>query len=280
MREGARRAWLHGRMSLPIFVVDAFTSEPFRGNPAGVVLDHGDDAWMQQVAAEMRHSETAFVRPTARAAASTCAGSRPRSRSTCAGTRRSRARTCSSRRAGSPPTRRSRFHTRGGELRAEHAGAAGVTLDFPVAEPAPAPAEARALRRARYRADRVAAHRRRLLHVRRRRRRRPSARSRPTSAASRGCADVRGVYVDRARRRGLRHRVAVLRAPRRDRRRPRHGFDALRPRRVLGPAARPRRVARVPGVGPRRRVDRRAQGRSGLAHRARATTVLAGELLA
>jgi len=31
-------------MSLSIFVVDAFTSEPFRGNPAAVVLGHGDDA--------------------------------------------------------------------------------------------------------------------------------------------------------------------------------------------------------------------------------------------
>ena len=37
--------------------------EPFRGNPAAVVLGHGDPAWMQRVAAEMKHSETAFVRP-------------------------------------------------------------------------------------------------------------------------------------------------------------------------------------------------------------------------
>ncbi len=51
---------------LPIFLVDAFTSEPFRGNSAGVVLGHGDDAWMQRVAAEMKHSETAFVRPRRR----------------------------------------------------------------------------------------------------------------------------------------------------------------------------------------------------------------------
>lgn len=47
------------------FVVDAFTDAPFRGNPAGVVLLAADDArsdeWMQQVAAEFRHSETAFV---------------------------------------------------------------------------------------------------------------------------------------------------------------------------------------------------------------------------
>ncbi|MFL6077930.1 MAG: PhzF family phenazine biosynthesis protein [Mycobacteriales bacterium] len=47
-----------------IFVVDAFTDRAFAGNPAGVclVLDQPvGDAWMQQVAAEMRHAETAFL---------------------------------------------------------------------------------------------------------------------------------------------------------------------------------------------------------------------------
>src|SRR3954454_10629398 len=52
-------------MSFPIYVVDAFTAEAFRGNQAAVVLGYGDDAWMQQVAAEMKHSETAFLRPRA-----------------------------------------------------------------------------------------------------------------------------------------------------------------------------------------------------------------------
>jgi len=48
-----------------IVVVDAFTAEPYRGNPAAVcVLDEpGDDEWMQLVAREMRHSETAFLHP-------------------------------------------------------------------------------------------------------------------------------------------------------------------------------------------------------------------------
>ncbi|WP_395106927.1 PhzF family phenazine biosynthesis protein [Actinomadura sp. SCN-SB] len=48
-----------------IFVIDAFTDRPFAGNPAGVCLldAPADPAWMQRVAAEMRHSETAFVRP-------------------------------------------------------------------------------------------------------------------------------------------------------------------------------------------------------------------------
>ncbi|MCQ0020430.1 PhzF family phenazine biosynthesis protein [Actinomadura madurae] len=48
-----------------MLIVDAFTARPFAGNPAGVCLlaDAADPAWMQQVAAEMKHSETAFVRP-------------------------------------------------------------------------------------------------------------------------------------------------------------------------------------------------------------------------
>ncbi len=48
-----------------IFQVDAFTSEPFKGNPAGVCVYSGekDADWMQNVAAEMNLAETAFVRP-------------------------------------------------------------------------------------------------------------------------------------------------------------------------------------------------------------------------
>jgi predicted PhzF superfamily epimerase YddE/YHI9 len=45
------------------FIVDAFADRAFAGNSAGVVLldAPADPAWMQAVAAEMRHSETAFV---------------------------------------------------------------------------------------------------------------------------------------------------------------------------------------------------------------------------
>jgi PhzF family phenazine biosynthesis protein len=48
-----------------IYQVDAFTTQPFRGNPAGVcILDHeSESAWMQNVAMEMNLSETAFVFP-------------------------------------------------------------------------------------------------------------------------------------------------------------------------------------------------------------------------
>jgi PhzF family phenazine biosynthesis protein len=50
---------------LPIYVVDAFTAAPFRGNPASVCLLDRElsEPTMQVIAAEMNHSETAFVRP-------------------------------------------------------------------------------------------------------------------------------------------------------------------------------------------------------------------------
>lgn len=50
-------------MKIPIYQVDAFTSEVFSGNPAAVVLlDHWiDDSTLQAVAAENNLSETAFL---------------------------------------------------------------------------------------------------------------------------------------------------------------------------------------------------------------------------
>lgn len=54
-------------MSIPLYQVDAFSSQPFKGNPAGVCLlkTPADDAWMQALAAEMNLSETAFLLPEA-----------------------------------------------------------------------------------------------------------------------------------------------------------------------------------------------------------------------
>lgn len=51
--------------SVEIWQVDAFTTRPFSGNPAGVVLDASglSDAEMQKIAAEMNVAETAFVTP-------------------------------------------------------------------------------------------------------------------------------------------------------------------------------------------------------------------------
>ncbi len=50
-------------MGLSIYQVDAFTDQPFTGNPAAVCLLPGprDASWMQNVAKEMNLSETAFL---------------------------------------------------------------------------------------------------------------------------------------------------------------------------------------------------------------------------
>lgn len=50
-------------MSQKIFQVDAFTAEPYKGNPAGVCILHQarDENWMQSVAREMNVAETAFL---------------------------------------------------------------------------------------------------------------------------------------------------------------------------------------------------------------------------
>ena len=51
------------KRNLPVYVVDAFTTQSFQGNPAAVcVLDRLREAtWLQAVAAEMNLSETAFL---------------------------------------------------------------------------------------------------------------------------------------------------------------------------------------------------------------------------
>lgn len=50
---------------MKIYVMDAFAAKLFGGNQAGVALPEGDvgDETMRLIAAEMKHSETAFVRP-------------------------------------------------------------------------------------------------------------------------------------------------------------------------------------------------------------------------
>ncbi|XP_062989119.1 phenazine biosynthesis-like domain-containing protein [Elgaria multicarinata webbii] len=51
-------------MQISIFIVDAFTDQPFRGNPAAVCLleDELEEGCHQKIAAEMNLSETAFIR--------------------------------------------------------------------------------------------------------------------------------------------------------------------------------------------------------------------------
>jgi PhzF family phenazine biosynthesis protein len=54
-------------MAVPYYHVDSFTSELFAGNPAGVCILSAfpTESIMQKIAAENRHSETAFVVPRA-----------------------------------------------------------------------------------------------------------------------------------------------------------------------------------------------------------------------
>ena len=97
-RCSAKVDWSRGRLKgpadgLPLnypFVMEilryaAFSGDPSGGNPAGIVLDATDldDAAMQQIAADIGYSETAFLIPTGPDDGAACGTSRrsPRSRS-------------------------------------------------------------------------------------------------------------------------------------------------------------------------------------------------------
>jgi len=125
-------------MSRPIFVVDAFASGPFRGNPAAVVLLEAGDtpgaAWMQSVAAEMKHSETAYVQPrtdgafnlrwfTPEVEVDLCGHATLASGHVLWEAGRL------------APDAEAVFHTRGGVLRATRPREGAVQLDFPTAPP-------------------------------------------------------------------------------------------------------------------------------------------------
>ena len=53
------------RFSVPFYQVDAFTKQPFSGNPAAVCImeDEISPEAMLRISAEMNLSETAFVQP-------------------------------------------------------------------------------------------------------------------------------------------------------------------------------------------------------------------------
>jgi len=123
-----------------IYVVDAFSEGPFRGNPAGVMpLELGDvpsDEWMQAVAAEMKHSETAYLQPrgeggfglrwfTPEVEVDLCGHATLASAHVLFET------------GLLAPDADAVFHTRGGELRATREPDGKVQLDFPTAAPQP-----------------------------------------------------------------------------------------------------------------------------------------------
>lgn len=123
---------------MQLYLVDAFTSLPFSGNPAGVCLTDSDDAsWMQAVAAEVNASETAFVdvstlesdgeiglrwfTPTVEVAI-------------CGHATLASAHVLLSNGLGSPLA----FRTASGLLLAEATPSGAIQLDFPIDEPQPA----------------------------------------------------------------------------------------------------------------------------------------------
>lgn len=116
------------------FVVDAFTDVAFRGNPAGVVFFDGvrGDAWMQSLAAELRHSETAFVTPRADGDHDLRWFTPAAEVDLCGHATLATAHALAADGTAGPYA----FHTRSGVLRAEVSGGV-VTLDFPAATLAP-----------------------------------------------------------------------------------------------------------------------------------------------
>ncbi|HOX35364.1 MAG TPA: PhzF family phenazine biosynthesis protein [Methanoregulaceae archaeon] len=118
-------------MNAEIHVIDAFTHKAFRGNPAAVCIPEGepDAAWMQQVASEMRHSETAFLKKepdgwslrwfTPESEVDLCGHATLAAAFVLWNTGREGAGTTI------------RFKTRSGILTARNEGSSGIALDFP-----------------------------------------------------------------------------------------------------------------------------------------------------
>ncbi|MCX3062272.1 PhzF family phenazine biosynthesis protein [Streptomyces beihaiensis] len=118
-----------------IRIVDAFADRPFTGNPAGVLLldTFADDAWMQAVAREVNHAETAFAHPlpTGGEADWALRWFTPAAEvDMCGHATLATAHVLHATGAARGPVR---FATRSGVLTAEPRGDGSVTLDFPTA---------------------------------------------------------------------------------------------------------------------------------------------------
>lgn len=127
-------------MSILLFQVDAFTSEPFCGNPAGVCLlrEPRDDRWMQNVAREMNLADTAFLQR--RADGFDLRWFTPSVEVDLCGHATLASAHILTETGELPPDKQARFHTRSGLLTAVRRGE-WIELDFPVtpAEPVEAP---------------------------------------------------------------------------------------------------------------------------------------------
>jgi PhzF family phenazine biosynthesis protein len=127
-------------MSIPIFQVDAFTEEPFKGNPAGVCLLSGpaEAAWMQNVAAEMNVAETAF--PLAEGGGFRLRWFTPKVEVKLCGHATLATAHILFERGILAPDREARFQTLSGLLTARREGGL-IELDFPARPPFPNPPE-------------------------------------------------------------------------------------------------------------------------------------------
>jgi len=128
-----------------IRIIDAFTDRPFAGNPAAVcLLDEADawpdETWMQQVAAEMHLSETAFAHPLTESDDADWAlrWFTPEVETNLCGHATLATAHAMHRDRGTPGT--VRFLSRSGVLVAHTAEDGTITLDFPAARVSEAPA--------------------------------------------------------------------------------------------------------------------------------------------
>ena len=128
-----------------IRIIDAFTDRPFAGNPAAVcLLDEPDtwpdETWMQQVAAEMHLSETAFAHPLTESADADWAlrWFTPEVETNLCGHATLATAHAMHRDRGTPGT--VRFMSRSGVLVAHTSEDGTITLDFPAARLIEAPA--------------------------------------------------------------------------------------------------------------------------------------------
>ena len=127
-----------------IRIIDAFTDRPFAGNPAAVcLLDEADtwpdETWMQQVAAEMHLSETAFAHPLSESADADWAlrWFTPEVETNLCGHATLDTAHAMHRDRGTPGT--VRFMSRSGVLVAHTSDDGTITLDFPAARLSEAP---------------------------------------------------------------------------------------------------------------------------------------------
>jgi PhzF family phenazine biosynthesis protein len=123
---------------LDLWLIDAFTDVPFRGNPAGVCyLDRpAPDPWRQSLAMELNQAETAYVAPegdgyrlrwfTPVAEVDLCGHATLATAHFLWATERL------------PRSEPARFQTRSGLLTARSSPTGAITLDFPATPPSPA----------------------------------------------------------------------------------------------------------------------------------------------